>query len=190
MTDKKVQIYGCGKALFSTHGFKDTNVSDITKMAGIATGSFYNYYTSKDQLFMEIYLDENKKLKKRIMEVIDLTGDPLDVMKEMMLQNYKGMSENPILKEWYNKDVFSRIEQKYREEKGIEHVDFMYDSFIHVVEKWQREGKMRKDINSGMIMAIFTALINIDTHKEEIGLEYFPQIMDYIAEFIMNGLTL
>ena len=98
-------------------------------MAGIATGSFYNYYTSKDQLFMEIYLDENKKLKKRIMEAIDLTGDPLDVTKEMMLQNYKGMSKNPILKEWYNKDVFSRIEQKYREEKGIEHVDFMYGQF-------------------------------------------------------------
>ena len=63
------------------------------------------------------------------------------------------------------------------------------DSFIHVVEKWQREGKMRKDIDSGMIMAIFTALVNIDTHKEEIGLEYFPQVMDYVAEFIMNGLT-
>jgi hypothetical protein len=65
----------------------------------------------------------------------------------------------------------------------------MYDIFIEVVKKWQAEGKMRNDIDSETIMAIFGALINIDTHKDEIGLKYFPEVMDHIAEFIMRGLT-
>ena len=47
---------------------------------------------------------------------------------------------------------------------------------------------MRDDIDSELIMAIFTALIVIDTHKEEIGLQYFPQILDYLTEFTMRGL--
>ena len=188
MNDKKADIIECGRKLFSSKGFKDTNVAEITKMAGMATGTFYNYYSSKDTLFMEIYLEENEKLKKNIMASLDLEANPINVMREMMYLNFKGMSSNPILKEWYNRDIFSKIEQSYREQNGLDHVDFLYDSFIEIVKKWQNERKFRNDINAEMIMAIFGALINVDTHKEEIGLKYFPQVLEYLAEFTMRGL--
>jgi AcrR family transcriptional regulator len=188
MIDKKARILKYGRELFSSKGFKDTNVAEITKMAGIATGSFYNYYTSKDILFMEIFLEENLKLKKKIMEIIDIEADPIKVIQQMMFLNNQGMSENPILREWYNKDVFNTIEQNYREKKGIDQMNFLYDTFIDIVKNWQVQGKMRDDIKADMIMAIFTALIIIDTHKDEVGLQYFPHLLDYMAEFIMKGL--
>ncbi|MBR0599342.1 TetR/AcrR family transcriptional regulator [Sinanaerobacter chloroacetimidivorans] len=188
MNDKKADILKCGRELFSTKGFKDTNIAEITKMAGIATGTFYNYYPSKDKLFMEIYLEENVKLKKEIMESVHLEDSPLNVMKEIMFLNLQGMASNPILKEWYNRDVFTRIEQSFREEKGLESVDFLYDSFVEIVKKWQREGKVRNDIEAEMIMAIFSSLVTIETHKEEIGIKYFPQVLEYLAEFTMKGL--
>jgi AcrR family transcriptional regulator len=189
LNDKKTDILNCGKELFSSKGFKDTNVAEIAKMAGVATGTFYNYYPSKDKLFMDIYMKENAKLKKSIMESINLDAEPINVMTEMMSLNLEGMTSNPILKEWYNRDVFNKIEQSFREENGLEHVDFLYDSFIEIVKKWQIEGKMRSDIDVEMIMAMFSALINVETHKEEVGLKYFPHIMNYLAEFIMKGLT-
>jgi hypothetical protein len=98
------------------------------------------------------------------------------------------MTANPILKEWYNRDVFTRIERKFREQNGLEKVDFMYTSFTEVVKKWQVDGKMRADIDSGMIMAIFAAIVTVDTHKDEVGFEYFPALMGYLTEFVMNGL--
>jgi len=189
LSDKKANIFNSGRELFSSKGFKETNVSDITKMAGIGVGTFYNYYSSKEKLFMDIFLEENVKLKKSIMESIDLEGDPLNVVKELMLLNIRGMNSNPILREWYNRDIFSKLEQHYREENGIKHVDFLYNSFAELIKKWQTEGKMRDDIDRELIMAIFTALINIDTHKEEVGIQYFPHILDYLVEFVIKGLT-
>jgi AcrR family transcriptional regulator len=186
--DKKTAIKEKARELFHNHGFKDTNVSAITKEAHIATGTFYLYYPSKDKLFMDIFLEENARLKKSIMEAVNLDDEPMKVMQEMMYLNFKGMSENPILREWYNRDVFNKIEQNYREENGLDKVDFLYDAFLKVVRKWQVDGKIRNDIDTEMIMAIFSALVNIDQHKEEIGLKYFPKIMEYIAEFIMKGL--
>jgi AcrR family transcriptional regulator len=56
--DKKAEIYRCAKELFEKKGFKNTNVAEIMQAAGFATGTFYNYFKSKDQLFMEIYSDE------------------------------------------------------------------------------------------------------------------------------------
>lgn len=188
MIDKKAGILNSGRELFSTKGFKDTNIAEITKLVGISIGTFYNYYPSKDKLFMEIYLEENVKLKKNIMESINLDASPIDVMKDIMYLNLKGMNSNPILKEWYNRDVFNKIEQLYREENGLDSVNFLYDSFIELVRKWQIEGKMRNDIDAKMIMAIFSVLINIEMHKEEVGLEYFPHVLEYLAEFTMKGL--
>ncbi len=189
MKNTKTDIFDCGKQLFSSKGFKDTNVSDITKTAGIGTGTFYNYYSSKEELFMAIYMEENDKLKKSIMESIDLNQDPLTLVREIMSLNFKGMNSNPILKEWYNKDVFNKIEQHFREDNGLERLDFMYSDFLEIIKKWQAEGKMRSDIDCEMIMAIFTAIITVDTHKEEIGLRYFPQVMIYLTEFTIKGLV-
>ncbi|MGL6217101.1 MAG: TetR/AcrR family transcriptional regulator [Lacrimispora sphenoides] len=189
MKDTKTDLFNCGKELFSRKGFKDTNVSDITKSVGIGTGTFYNYYSSKEELFMAIFMEENEKLKKKILKSIELEKDPLSLVKELMLLNLKGMKSNPILKEWYNKDVFDKIEQHFREDKGMERLNFMYNDFSEIIKKWQADGKMRNDIDSGMIMAIFTAIVTVETHKEEIGLQYFPQVLDYLTEFTMKGLA-
>ena len=189
MPDKKAIIYQCAKELFSAKGFKDTNVTDVTEMAGIAAGTFYLYYPSKEHLFMEIYLDENDKLKHAIMENVDTEGEPLQVIQQLMQQNMAGMAANPILREWYNKDVFRKIEEKYREKSGLERVDFLYASFLEIIRKWQAQGKMRADIAAEMIMALFSAVIVIDLHKDEIGFQYFPQIQMHLTDFIMHGLT-
>jgi AcrR family transcriptional regulator len=189
LIDKKAELLRCGRELFSTKGFKDTNVVDITKAAGMAAGTFYIYFPSKDKLFMDIFIEENIKLKKSILDELDLEAEPAAVIGEIMEKNIRGLNSNPILKQWYNKDVFGRIEKLYREENGTDYISFMYDCFIDIVRKWQCDGKMRSDIDAEMIMAIFAALINIDTHKDEIGLQYFPQIMEIMGNFVMKGLT-
>lgn len=189
MEEKKAAIYLSAKEMFSTNGFKATSVSDIAKRAGMAVGTFYNYYPSKEKLFMDIFAEENEKLKKNCLQSLDLSQAPLVVVRQMLAQNAEGIKSNPILKEWYNKSVYQKIEQLYREEKGIQAVDFLYDSFLVLVDKWQAEGKMRRDIDSKMIMMIFAAIINADTHKEEIGIEYFPQLLDHMTELIMSSLV-
>ncbi|MEO3947364.1 TetR/AcrR family transcriptional regulator [Gorillibacterium sp. CAU 1737] len=187
--EKKAAIFQSGKECFSSKGFKDTNISDITKRAGIAVGTFYNYYPSKEKLFMEIYAEENEKLKKSMMDSLDVEEEPLTVIKSFLSMNMAGIQSSPILAEWYNKDVFRKLEQLFREEKGLDSVHFLYGSFTELFKKWQAEGKIRSDLDVELIMAFFSALIHVDLHKEEIGLQHFPHILDYLMEFVMNGLN-
>jgi AcrR family transcriptional regulator len=186
--DKKALIYNCARELFSDKGFKDTNISEITRKAGIAVGTFYNYYPSKEKLFMDIFMEENAKLKQVCFQSLDLEQSPMDVVGQMMKLNVEGTKANPILREWYNRAVFEKLEQVYREENGVDSVDFLYDSFLELITLWQKQGKMRKDIDSKMIMMVFAAIINTDTHKEEIGLEYFPELLHLMTELIMKSL--
>ena len=189
MEDKKAELFRCGKEIFGSKGFKDTSVADITKMAGFAVGTFYNYYPSKEKLFMEIYIEENEALKRKLMMAVNPNDEPLQLIRKAIMLNVEGMKSNPILSQWYNRDVFEKIERLFREENGIGAMDFFYKDTVELIQMWQAEGKVRKDIDSELIMAMFMAIINIDTHKDEIGLQYFPQLQEYLTEFVLKGLT-
>ncbi|NLI21375.1 MAG: TetR/AcrR family transcriptional regulator [Clostridiales bacterium] len=189
MDDKKALLHDSAMALFSTKGFRDTSVADITREAGVAVGTFYLYYASKEKLFLELFLEENARLKRDILSRLATDEEPLAVIRTMAELNQKGMRENPILREWYNRAVFGRIEQAYREENGIDAVDFVYDHFLTLVRRWQQEGRMRRDLDGRMIMALFHAILIAETHKEEIGLEFFPDLADILTQFVIQGLT-
>jgi AcrR family transcriptional regulator len=190
LIDKKAEIFNSGRELFYAKGFKDTNVSDIAKAAGLGVGTFYNYYDSKEKLFLEVFIKENEDLKKRMMESVNLNDDPITFVTKLVTQNINAMNSNLILKEWYNKDLFSKLEQYFYDHDGIKSIDeFMHNGKAELIRKWKVEGKIRDDIDDEMIMAIFDSILYIDIHKSEIGIHHFPQILYYITEFIMKGLT-
>ena len=188
MIDKKADIFRSGRELFYSKGFKETSVSDITKMAGVGVGTFYNYYSSKEKLFLEIYIKENEKLKKCITESLDLNDDPVTMIKEFMTKSINAMNTNLILKEWYNRDVFSELEQYYREDDRKNDY-FLHDFCTELFKKWKAEGKIREDIDDELILGLFDSLVYLDTHKEEIRIKQFPQMIQLLVEFIMKGLT-
>jgi len=190
MVDKKAEIFNCGKELFSSKGFKDTNVSDITKMVGIGVGTFYKCYSSKEELFLEIFLKENEKLKISIMESVDLGEHPIKMVKDIISKNLEGMKSNPILNEWYNRELFSKLEKEFYKLGGIKSInEIMNSSTMDIIKFWKSEGKLRNDLDDDMILAIFNSIPFIDIHKEEIGIQYFPYILELLEEFIMKGIT-
>lgn len=190
MIDKKTGIFDAARDLFYAKGFKDTNVSDIAKQAGIGVGSFYNYYDSKETLFMEVYFKESDDQKNRLLKSMNWDDNPVTLITKMVTQNAIDMNSNGILKEWYNKELFAKLEKQFYERGGIKSFDEVnHNAIIDLIRDWKAQGKLRKDLDDEMINAIFNSILYIDIHKSEIGVQYFPDILIYITEFIMKGLT-
>jgi len=189
MDDKKALIFSVAKELFSEKGFKDTNIAEITREAGVAVGTFYLYYSSKEKLFFDIFMEENMKLKQYCLDSLDYNAAPQTIIEQMLQLNVEGITTNPILRQWYQSSVYQKLEQVFRKENALDSMTFLYDAFLVLVERWQAEGKMRRDIDSKMIMMLFAAIINMDTHKEEIGLEFFPELLQIMTTLVLQGLT-
>lgn len=188
MIDKKAEIFNAGRELFFSKGFKDTNISDITKLAGVGVGTFYNYYESKEKLFFEIFMKESEKHKRFVIESLDLNEDPVTVAKKLVALNVGAMNSNRILKEWNNRELSRELEQHFLDENK-RNGDFFQSFYIEVLRKWKAEGKIRSDVDDGVLLDLFNILEYIDTHKVEIGIRCFPQSVQFLGEFIMRGLT-
>ena len=52
--ERKKQILSVAKTLFSQKGYYQTQISDIQKEAGVARGTIYLYFKSKDNIFENI----------------------------------------------------------------------------------------------------------------------------------------
>lgn len=54
MNDRKVQVLQTAKGLFIEKGFQATSIQDILDSAHISKGTFYNYFSSKNECMMAI----------------------------------------------------------------------------------------------------------------------------------------
>ncbi|MEE4601772.1 MAG: TetR/AcrR family transcriptional regulator [Desulfobacteraceae bacterium] len=51
---KRRQIICCASKLFASYGYKDTNVMEIARQAGVSEGTIYDYYQNKENLLINI----------------------------------------------------------------------------------------------------------------------------------------
>ena len=65
-SDKRSDIIQASMELISEQGFHGTPMSGIAAKAGVATGTIYRYFDSRNELITELY----RELEKRIISVI------------------------------------------------------------------------------------------------------------------------
>ena len=75
MSDKKTQLIEASIDLFAQEGFWNTPTSRIAKHAGVATGTLFNYFESKDALIDEVYLQLKHEWFNHIMDGFPQNGD-------------------------------------------------------------------------------------------------------------------
>jgi AcrR family transcriptional regulator len=61
LTDKRKAIIVVSLALFSERGFHGTPTSWIAQDARVATGTFFHYFKTKEELIESLYLDIKKE---------------------------------------------------------------------------------------------------------------------------------
>jgi len=113
------KIIVAAKELFNTKGYFNTNTKEIAKLAGVSTGSFYNYFPDKLEVFQEIitiHINKNysdlAELIKKLDEQPELARESLsDYIRAGMAAAYKSM----VLFQAYNSIAMNNPELRDRD---------------------------------------------------------------------------
>lgn len=62
---------------FGERGFHDASISDITRRAGVALGSFYTYFDSKDAVFRALVRDMSDQVRDHVAPAIRAAPDQI-----------------------------------------------------------------------------------------------------------------
>lgn len=88
MKDRKQHVIDTAHQLFVEKGFQATSIQDILDYSSISKGTFYNYFSSKNELLMAIFRVIQKKFEHERNELL-IGKDPSDIevfIKQMELQ--------------------------------------------------------------------------------------------------------
>lgn len=75
------------RKLLSNKGYKDLNIREIAKNCDIASGTFYNYFSSKDDLILEIVREDWRQITDLI-EDLKVTYEPCKEKFRKIYLNY------------------------------------------------------------------------------------------------------
>jgi len=88
------KLYKCAMDLFQKQGFEATSVEQITQLADVGKGTFYNYFPSKEAVIQEYYRrkyqelitsgrEASYSLQERLMHVLKNWAKYMTVEKEL-----------------------------------------------------------------------------------------------------------
>lgn len=177
-----------GRILFSKFGFQKTSILEITKNVGIAQGTFYNFFNSKEELYFVILEMEEEKIKEQFIGVDILKeNQPNKAIKSILRQMIKTIETNPLIRELYFGSNMENMLRKLSPEVLEKHFNNDVISLLPLIEKWKSEGIILEE-NPQIIAGVLRSLFLLTLHKKEIGVEVYQKTMDLFINLTVDGL--
>jgi AcrR family transcriptional regulator len=67
-TRTRQRVLEAAEAVFSEHGYHEASIVKITEAAGVGQGTFYLYFSSKQEVFDELVRDLNRRVRHAMKE--------------------------------------------------------------------------------------------------------------------------
>lgn len=81
---RREQICKAALQAFTENGFHETNLRQVTKLAGLAYGSIYDYVKSKDDILFLIYDSILGQLYQSLKQAVDSSDDPEEQLRAII----------------------------------------------------------------------------------------------------------
>ena len=184
--DKKQALKTAAYDVFSKKGYKATGISEIARQAGIAVGSFYNYYESKEAIFLDIYIDENNRVRQAMIEELDWEIDMIDLISQLFAQSRALVSSNKILAEWYNPAIADELHSYYSSEEGKVTNPFHQFLVKTFTNRMQAEGYSPEKIQE--ILQVYNLFYYMDMHITENDFPDINKTVEILATNFIKGI--
>jgi TetR/AcrR family transcriptional repressor of multidrug resistance operon len=92
--DRAAAVRRALRALVARHGFHGASMSAVAKAAGVATGTTYTHYASKDELVLAAYLETKAELAAVATADVDPSAGPAERFRGIWLATHRHMAKN------------------------------------------------------------------------------------------------
>jgi len=179
-----------GRNLFITQGLKRTSIEEITQPLGIAKSSFYLFFSSKEDLYLELLLQERAHLEKQVMAAtFQSTSDAQEALVRFL---------NVVLQEIETNTLTRRLVTHPEEHAQLRRYGSpaswaanTQDAVLKILP-FIEQGQARGQIIAGDPTLLIRVLLTVPLvlfHKEAIGKGVYAEVIDQLIHLLARGMT-
>jgi len=188
--DKRERILASAMRVFASKGFFGAKVSDIAEDAGVADGTIYLYFKSKDDILISLFEEQMEKVQSVLTGAMDGATSAEAKLRRFVDAYMDLVSENRHAAEVITIEL--RQSAKFMKEyKNPRFAEFL-KTLAHVIDEGQRQGSFRADVPAPIAArALFgaldeLALMWVTARGDKIDIR---KVAGWIGDLVLQGLT-
>ena len=170
--------------IFHESGTKGLSIKELTKRAGIAQGSFYNFWKDKDALIMDVMqyrLSQKLEIAKQSFD--ESLENPVKFLVDIIYEHSIDLKEKYKKKPIYTQ-ALNMLSKK--NENRVYEANSLYTDFINKLAEYWKERNAVKDVDEKGLINAFTGsfLLFSNYYKFEEG--YFNDILKVFISAVVR----
>ena len=156
--DKRDAILRAATTVFARKGFFNSKVADIAKAAGIADGTVYLYFKSKDEILHSIFDQAMAGFIAEGRRELERTASPVDKLEKIAHLHLEKLGSDRDLAIVFQIELRGSI--KFMQEFSAAGFAEYLDIINQTIEEGQKSGIFRRDLKSIVSAKIFYGAID------------------------------
>jgi AcrR family transcriptional regulator len=182
--DRRRQLMDFAALRFAEQGYHPTSVAEIVEGLGVGKGVFYWYFSSKEELFLEILREAQQDLRRTQQLAIEDEDDPVQRIAKGMRASIEWSSRHPELHQLF---AFAATEERFAPAMRKGEQIALADAVRHV-----NEGIARGEIRDGDPTIMTQAILGVTAYLvrrcvQEQGRPW-DEVADAAVAFCLEGL--
>ncbi|MFX0095654.1 MAG: TetR/AcrR family transcriptional regulator [Candidatus Hodarchaeota archaeon] len=184
----KAQLIEKGIELFGKQGIRRTSIDELIKGVGIAKGTFYKFYDSKEHLFMDVLQKIEVDLSQELTKVMNQENKPFKELFKLFFKFQFDIAEShPIIQILLQEGEMSQLYRKVSVEALMKSRGFQNNFLLKFIREGQ-EKRLLINKDSKILLALFQAVIMMCNYRDYIG-ESYHQMIELLIEILADYLV-
>jgi TetR/AcrR family transcriptional regulator len=143
--------------LFAERGFVQTDMAELASRAGVAKGSVYDYFDSKEDLYLHVCSDGLERSRKAVYQGIDPSWDLYRQLRHIFGQGVEFADSHPEYVVMYI-NISSAGMNGFAEQLSLQVEKFTADYLKGLINTGVKQGVVRKDVDINLAAFIINSL--------------------------------
>ena len=170
--------------IFHESGTKGLSIKELTKRAGIAQGSFYNFWKDKDALIMDVMqyrLSQKLEIAKQSFD--ESLENPVKFLVDIIYEHSIDLKEKYKKKPIYAQ-ALNMLSKKT--ENRVYEANSLYTDFINKLAEYWKEQNAVKDVDEKGLINAFTGSFLLFSNYYKFEEEYFNDILKVFISAVVK----
>lgn len=183
------RIIDSASVLFSQNNYHEVMIEDVAKNAGIAKGTVYNYFNSKEELYFYLIEQKLSALTNSLIEKTKRENNRINSLHTFVIHNYMFMMKYSNFSLIYQKESFNK-QNKFCEEINL--LENRFKQLLNdIISMGQEDGVFRKTdikLTTELILGSLYAAVNKGIEKKH-SKEQQKSEREKIFNFVLQSLV-
>jgi len=187
--DKPQQIIEAAVRVFAREGYYNSRVSDIAHEAGIAAGTIYLYFRTKDDILVTLFRDKMAEFVGALRKAIAGEPDAASKVRRLVSLHFSMLEENPDLAEVVQVEL--RQGQKFFRGASSQEIGAYFALIGSVLEEGVSQGRFRSDLPVKLATKMLFGAMDQMATSWVLGKRGYQLVdtADAVAEIFLQGVA-